>query len=73
MENMRKIINIQAGKPVLVEPENNIKTLEKGIIWFLRTKKCRRSQKCQEPPKYLLNYPFSVHPKQILQMINNSP
>jgi len=29
MENMRKIINIQAGKPVLVEPENTIKT-EKG-------------------------------------------
>ena len=27
MENMRRIINIQAGKPVLVEPENNTKTL----------------------------------------------
>jgi len=28
MENMRKIINIQAGKPVLVEPKNNIKTVK---------------------------------------------
>ncbi|XDV36594.1 hypothetical protein PO909_006340 [Leuciscus waleckii] len=32
MENMRKKINIQAGKPALVEPETSSRLL-KGVIW----------------------------------------
>jgi len=43
MENMRRIINIQAGKPVLAEPKNNIKTLKGSsirVFIYSKTNKC---------------------------------
>jgi len=43
MENMRKIINIQAGKPVLVEHKNNIKTFwHSKCIFNAYVSKCYR-------------------------------